>query len=355
VIDSASLGTPTSNYHIGAEATVPSQFFGGKIDDMRIYNIALSASEVATLYAGGGGSNQSPIADAGSDQTVTDTDENGSEQITLDGSNSSDMDGTIVSWVWSDNLGDTIPNGQTPTAALTVGTHTITLTVTDNDGATDTDTATITVNSPTVSAGLVAQWELDDGGGATAADSSGQGNTATLINGPTWTTGIVGGALSFDGINDYVTIPKQSNLITGTNDFTIAAWFNLNDVSSIKNLICWKEPSSAIQFIITNGTGNTGIWADSKWLMRISYTITTDTWHHIAWARSGNTWKVYIDGSQIGGSDVIDSASLGTPTSNYHIGAEATVPSQFFGGKIDDMRIYNSALSQQEIVALYNG
>jgi len=86
-----------------------------------------------------------PIADAGSDQTVTDFDDNGSEQVTLDGSGSSDSDGTIVSWVWTDNLGDTILDGEITTAALSVGTHSITLTVTDDNGLSDTDTVTIMV------------------------------------------------------------------------------------------------------------------------------------------------------------------------------------------------------------------
>ena len=86
-----------------------------------------------------------PVADAGSDQTVIDIDNNGSEQVTLDGSGSSDSDGTIVSWVWTDNLGDTIPNGEITTATLSVGIHTITLTVADNDGLTDTNTVTVIV------------------------------------------------------------------------------------------------------------------------------------------------------------------------------------------------------------------
>ncbi len=86
-----------------------------------------------------------PVADAGSNQTVTDTDGNGSEQVTLNGSGSSDSDGTIVSWVWADDLGDVIPDGESPTATLSVGTHTITLTVTDDDDLTNTDTVAITV------------------------------------------------------------------------------------------------------------------------------------------------------------------------------------------------------------------
>jgi hypothetical protein len=86
-----------------------------------------------------------PVADAGFDQTVTDTDGNGSEQVTLDGSGSSDSDGAITSWVWTDDLEDTIPDGEITTVTLSVGIHTITLTVTDDDGLTDTDTVTVTI------------------------------------------------------------------------------------------------------------------------------------------------------------------------------------------------------------------
>ena len=87
-----------------------------------------------------------PVANAGPDQTVNDTDEDGVETVTLDGSGSSDADGTITSYVWSEG-GSQIATGVSPSITLAVGTHNITLTVTDNDGETDTDNVTITVNS----------------------------------------------------------------------------------------------------------------------------------------------------------------------------------------------------------------
>jgi len=93
--------------------------------------------------------NHSPIADAGLDQTVTDTDGNGREQVSLDGSGSADPDGSIVSCVWTEN-GDQIATGEMPTITLSVDVHTITLTVTDNAAqpAIDTDTIVITVVAP---------------------------------------------------------------------------------------------------------------------------------------------------------------------------------------------------------------
>ena len=91
-------------------------------------------------------SNESPVADAGPDQTVTDTDDNNVETITLDGSGSSDPDGTIDLYEWID--GSSLGTGEFLDVDFTVGTHVVTLEVTDNDGSTDTDTVTIIVEDP---------------------------------------------------------------------------------------------------------------------------------------------------------------------------------------------------------------
>jgi hypothetical protein len=93
--------------------------------------------------------NQAPTADAGPDQTVTDADNNGDEDVTLDGSASADADGTIASYSWTENSVE-IATGETPVVNFAVGAHTVTLTVTDDEGATGTDDVVITVNAPTV-------------------------------------------------------------------------------------------------------------------------------------------------------------------------------------------------------------
>ena len=107
-----------------------------------------------------------PIADAGTNQIVRDSDGNGSEQVTLDGSNSSDIDSAIVSWIWTDDLGDIIPDGEVVLASLSLGVHTITLTVTDDDDLTDTNTVTIVV-TPEFERSPVGRWQgYDDVGDA---------------------------------------------------------------------------------------------------------------------------------------------------------------------------------------------
>src|SRR5207247_9656693 len=90
--------------------------------------------------------NQPPVANAGPDQTVSDTDGNGTQSVTLNGSGSSDSDGTITSYVWKDGATQ-IAIGATPAVTLGVGAHTITLTVTDDEGATASDTVVVTVNA----------------------------------------------------------------------------------------------------------------------------------------------------------------------------------------------------------------
>lgn len=102
--------------------------------------------ETISVPQGGGGGNQAPVANAGADQTVTDSDGNGSETVALNGSGSSDPDGTISSYVWKEGATQ-IATGVTPSVSLAVGTHTLTLTVTDNAGATASDTVVVTVNA----------------------------------------------------------------------------------------------------------------------------------------------------------------------------------------------------------------
>lgn len=94
--------------------------------------------------SGGTPVNQTPIANAGVDQTISDIDNNGSETVTLNGSSSSDPDGSITSWVWSEDSIQ-IATGVTAQLPLSVGTHTITLTVTDNGGLTSNDNVIITI------------------------------------------------------------------------------------------------------------------------------------------------------------------------------------------------------------------
>ena len=88
--------------------------------------------------------NLPPIADAGDDQSVTDTDGDGSETVTLDGTGSMDPDGSITAYEWREGSSP-VGTGASPSVALAVGVHVLTLEVTDDDGETAVDTVTVTV------------------------------------------------------------------------------------------------------------------------------------------------------------------------------------------------------------------
>jgi hypothetical protein len=119
-------------------------------------------------------SNNAPSADAGADQSVRDPEGDGSQAVTLNGSGSTDSDGTITNYTWREN-GSTVATGVNPTANFSAGVHTVVLTVTDDDGATDTDTVIITVtsnNAPTANAG----------GDETVTDSDNSGSESVNLS-----------------------------------------------------------------------------------------------------------------------------------------------------------------------------
>jgi hypothetical protein len=121
----------------------------------------------------GGTANQAPVAAAGTDQTVTDSNRNGTEDVTLNGSASSDPDGSIVSYQWSEG-GTAVATGATPTVSLAVGVHTLTLLVTDDDSATDTDVVVVRVHAPPVA---------NAGTDQTVVDTDGNGTQNVALNG----------------------------------------------------------------------------------------------------------------------------------------------------------------------------
>ncbi len=120
--------------------------------DVAVYWTSMTSGTLPWLFAQTSSGNFSPTADAGPDQSVSDSDGNGSESVTLDGSGSSDPDGTIASYLWEEGATQ-IATGAAPNVTLAVGTHTITLTVTDDGNATGNDTVVVTVNADGSSGG----------------------------------------------------------------------------------------------------------------------------------------------------------------------------------------------------------
>jgi hypothetical protein len=134
--------------------------------------------------------NAPPLANAGADQTVTDSDGSGSEQVTLSGS-ASDSDGIVVSYKWLEG-GATLGTSVTLIRSFSAGTHTVTLEVTDDDGATAADSVVVTVNPFVPPPATVHIGDID---GAAAGQKGGWSATVTVAVHSSNSHGAVSGAV----------------------------------------------------------------------------------------------------------------------------------------------------------------
>jgi len=206
---------------------------------------------------------------------------------------------------------------------------------------------------------LAAAYAFDEGAGSTTADASGNGNTGQ-IQGATWTTNAKHGkALSFDGQDDYVDLGNPSSL-QSTGSMTWSAWVyatgNPPDDGNIIAKSRWGSGLIGFQFKSTPDTGPVTfgilISADgSSYTERCSTTVRAlNTWYYVAavYNASAGTLDIYVNG-------VLKNGTLyGTvPRSQFSPAVDATIGKRsdvaYFQGVIDDLRVYNRALSQAEI------
>ena len=162
--------------------------------------------------------NLPPVADAGDDQIVTDVDGNGTQLVQLDGSGSSDPDGSVVTYAWREGA-IVVATGQSPSVSLGVGTHTLTLQVTDDDGASSTDTVLIAVNPPPNQAPVA-----NAGSDQVVTDSDGSGGESVTLNG-TGSSDSDGSIVTYawrEGVNVVATGANPSvTLSVGTHTLTL--------------------------------------------------------------------------------------------------------------------------------------
>jgi len=192
--------------------------------------------------------------------------------------------------------------------------------------------------------GLVAEWHFDEGAGSILHDSSGNGNDG-MIYGATWTEGISGGALSFDGVDDYV---EAFGSWGGRdwNEATIEAWVKTSSITGDFQAIVSSTGCNFFHLQLHSG-GNIAFWSDTgiTYFPIISQS-PTGVWRHIAISvKSGNS-KLYVDGIEVG--SVSMAFSNITKATELHIG-NGHQNGRFFNGIIDEVRIYNRALTADEI------
>ncbi|KKU82931.1 MAG: hypothetical protein UY09_C0001G0005 [Parcubacteria group bacterium GW2011_GWA2_47_8] len=183
-------------------------------------------------------------------------------------------------------------------------------------------------------------------------------NNDGQLNGPTWRRASdckVGKCLEFDGTDDYVNAgdPAGGELDFSTGDFSIAGWA-LADVDNQGDNIIAKRAATGNGFEIlsdaTDGSLNFAATSCSNVDAGATLTFNDNVWHHFVVARSGTTVATYLDG--LPGATGTCSADLSS-TASFYVGAQSD-STNFWDGRIDDVRAFNYALSQKQIMQIYN-
>lgn len=205
--------------------------------------------------------------------------------------------------------------------------------------------------------GMVSYWKSDEGSGITAADSVGT-NTGAMYGGADWATGIVNGALSFNGLNDYVQLP-QTFIFHQPTDATLSLW--MNRAEDGHRAIFWTrgDDSDTDRFNIFSGDLS---WARPGYGFGLDYRspggslhtlVATETpanqWVHIAVTRSGNTYSLYKNG-QLAAQKTDTYPDLPTYTGPWFMGRRS---GYMYKGLLDEVVLYNRALSPEEILQQY--
>jgi hypothetical protein len=207
---------------------------------------------------------------------------------------------------------------------------------------------------------LVGYWKFDEGTGTTAADFSGRGNTGTLVNGPTWTNGKLQQALTF-------TATSQQSVITGAfqkggdpNVLTFSAWIKDPDFGSASRRSIFSTTlnnASGCWSIEKVGNGSAGaisVIIPTIFVVRADGVINDAEWHHIVYVRNGSgaTHVLYVDGVSV--PLAVSSTNTFVDCNEEKSIGQRGGSSQYWQGGIDDVRLYNRALSAAEIANLYN-
>jgi len=208
--------------------------------------------------------------------------------------------------------------------------------------------------------GLVAWYKLDEISGTNASDSSGNNKTGTLVNGPLWGTGMVGGAVVLDGGDDYVSLP--TGLMSSITNFSICAWVRLDANNGWNRIFDFGTGTSNYMFLSPNAGGGPLRYAitttsnGSEQTLDGPSALPTGGWQHVAVTLSGTTGKLYVNNALVrtNASMTLNPSSLGSTNQNY-IGKSQFGSDPLFDGKIDDFRIYNRVLSASELSQIYAG
>ena len=225
---------------------------------------------------------------------------------------------------------------------------------------------TATVRAPD-NTGLVGYWSFNDGAGTHPGDGSGFGNRGVFSGAPAWTAGKMGKALSFDGVDDYVQVPYAvSNAPTAVISY--GGWAKFNSFSGYNTIVSKTEGggyrlgTSVDTTYCTNAEkicsrmNIGGTYYDTEYA---TSNLSAGTWYHAFVTYDGETVVLYINGVSVATNTNPSGAITYTVTNPVCLGGEASdthcaSANGYMNGSLDEVRIYNRALSAGDVLKLYN-
>ncbi len=201
----------------------------------------------------------------------------------------------------------------------------------------------------TSTTGLVAAYSFDQGSGTALTDSAGQGHHGTIA-GASWAAGHSGQALSFDGVDDWVTV-SDSSALDLTNGMTVEAWVNPAALTNFASVVLKERPGGLSYALYAADGANSPpagyVFVPNQDRNALGLSeLPLNTWSHLATTYDGSTLRLFVNGTEVG-SRTVDAAIV-TSNNPLRIGGNS-VWGEFFNGRIDNVRVYNRALSEGEI------
>jgi hypothetical protein len=345
--------------------------------DITVPTASLSATSLTT----GGGSTYD-FAVTYSDDVAVNVSSFDNNDIRVTGPNGFNQLATLVSRSSPDNgtprtatyritaPGGTWDNADNGTYSIALQANQISDTAGNTAAALSLGTAQVTIPAvnPDPSRGLVGYWQFD-GSGNSVVDSSGNGNNGVLIN-STQGAGKYGQAVQLSGVNDsHVSIPASQSLDSFTNQITVTAWVFPEVAPEGFKVIASRQIGTLLhpdQFYLGFGPENGQMhykWHlgtnDNGTINDVSiYTGTpaSNRWIHMAGTYDGSLIRLYVDGVEIGSQPLTGKIQVdGNPVTigGEENGAVSQVVDGEFDGRIDEVRLYNRALSAAEIREVY--
>jgi hypothetical protein len=213
---------------------------------------------------------------------------------------------------------------------------------------------------------IVGYWKFDEGSGTIAHDETGNDNDGILYNGtvscadidycPKWVDGKFGKAIEFDGVDDYIKIPDDASLNPISDSITVSVWVKPNFLG-VRQIIeaygyggvpnaepYWMrlDANNKFQFIVSNGTP-TDVYSTT--------TATAGQWYYVVGRYNGSHVSIFVNGVEENSTSL--TGNMVDSNTDLYIG-QNTANNYFFNGTIDDVRIYDRALTSEEIIILNN-